>query len=300
MNYLEIAQDNVADKYPLIVYAKPDYATLPPGAILGTWAISIPGKLRYIMDRESELAPGVMPSDLTRAWLHDAYNLPIKKRREQTIAECYPHPQKALVGKYEDCAYVDIRQAYLRILRLGYNMDYLRNSYIGVNFQPVPKIVEDNKMSYAVAVAMSHSQTSQIQIMGKKGPFTSNHFNIYSNPGLYNFASDTLSAIASEVLRIFGDKVKYVNTDGYIIEMPYVGALMRVIESWGFTSRIKHYGLTSIWGVGSWRVGTERTKYKNMHPQNFLSAMPDKHDSLWLKARVAKLIEETGYRLSQL
>jgi hypothetical protein len=297
MDYIGIAEQTIAERYPLLIYSPPPPFGIPAGAILGTWAISVPGKMRYILDRTKELAPGVMPSDLTRSWLHDAYNLPIKQRKEQVQAECYPHPQKALIGHYGECAYVDIRKAYIKILELGYNMDYLKGQYLGVNFQPVPEQVQNNKLSYAVAVSMSNSILSQIQIMGHEGPFTSSHFNIYSNPSLYHFASDTLASIASECLRIFGDRIKYVNTDGYIVELKDVEALQRVIKSWGFDSRVKFQGETWIWGVGSWRVGGERTKRKDPNPSNFLSPMPDKNESLWLKKRVSRLLDESLYRL---
>jgi hypothetical protein len=288
-DYIGIAQQHIADTYPTLVYWKPPMSHLPPGAILGTWAYSVPGKVRYMLNKDAEIARGVLPSDLSRTWIKDVVTLPIKSRREQVDAKCYPLPLHARRGIYGECAYVDIKGAYINILQLGYNLEYLRNRYVGANFMEVPQQLKDNKLSYATAVSMSKSKLTAISVMGKEGPFTNRTFNLYSNPGLYNLASDTLASIASEVLRIFGQHIHYVNTDGYIIDRSLADNLIEVIHSWGFHARIKYEGQAEIFGVAAWRIGDKSTRRYDDNALDFTSTLPIKSESIWLKKRLTAL-----------
>jgi len=288
-DYLLMAQRHIGELYPTIVYRQPMLSELPKGAIIGTWAYSIQHDKRYILDKSREMAPGVMPMDVTRAWIKDTITLPIRARKEQLTQKNYPLPNFAHTGYWGDCAYVDIKGAYLNILRLGYNVEYLQGKYVGAAFAPVPQIVEKEKFCYAVAVAMSNSQRTNISVKGEDGIVTHKHFNAYSNPSLYKLASDTLSSIASEALRIFTNKIHYINTDGYIIESAFVDPLIRVISSWGFDARVKAQGETWVYGVGSWKCGSKRTRRYGENHLDFQSVMPDKDISLWLKRRVSKL-----------
>lgn len=289
MNYIAIAEQNVADLYPLIIYDKPQISQLPKGAIIGTWAYSIPNKVRYILDKTREISKGVMPGDLTRAWIRDAYNLPIKLRKEQVNGKHYQLPLVSKRGAHGECSYVDIKAAYLHILSLGYDVEYEQNKYLGCNLITVPEQIAANKMSYAMAVAMSNSQRSNITIKGDNGLFETNSFNIYSNPCLYAVACDVLASVASEVMRVLGDNVKYVNTDGYIVASGKEQVVIDICNSWGFTARVKHQGETIVHGAASWQVGNAKTSRYNPNAQDYVSPMPDKPTSLWLKRNFTKL-----------
>lgn len=291
MNYIDIAQATIAERYPLIVYDKPQMSLLPNGTILGTWAYSVPGKVRFILDKSKEIVPGVMPSDLTRTWLHDQYTLPIRLRKSQVNVQHHPLPTMAKVGKCGDCAYVDIRSAYLMFLKMGYDLEYEPRKYIGVRFSSVPHEITENKLCYAVAVAMANSKSTNISVLGEHGPFTTHQFNIYSNPCLYALASDVLSAIASQVIREYGDKIRYVNTDGYIIDRAYADRLVETIAQWGFDSRIKYEGQSEIFGVGSWKVGSSRTRRINTGATDFVSELPSADEVRWLQQRLTKIAQ---------
>lgn len=292
MDYIAATQQYVADNYPIIVYGKPPISDLPPGSILGTWAYSVPGKMRFILDRTVELAAGVLPADVTRTWIKDEYELPFRRRKVQ-MGGHYPVPLHARRGNYGDCCYVDIRGAYLKILSLGYDVEYRQGHYIGANPRPVPTQIAANKFCYAIAVSMSGSALSNLSIKGKDDIFTARPYNMYSNPCLFNLAQDTLCAIGSEMLAVLGDNLHYINTDGFIVKRELAQSAINIINSWGFQARIKYEGETTIRGVASWKVGTEETRRFNPNANDFTSKMMDKPDRLWLKKRWQKWTEYT-------
>lgn len=289
MNYIAIAEQNVADNYPLIIYAKPQISELPKGAIIGTWAYSVPGKVRYILDKTREVSKGVMPGDLTRAWIRDAYKLPIRLRKSQINSKHYQLPLVSMRGAHGLCSYVDIKAAYLHILSLGYDVEYEHGLYLGSNRIVVPEQIAANKMSYAMAVAMSNSQRSSVSIKGDNGIFETNSFNIYSNPCLYAIACDVLASVASEIIRVLGENVKYVNTDGYIVASGKEQTVIDICNSWGFNARVKHEGETFVHGAASWQVGQARTSRYNPNANDYMSPLPDKNQSLWLKRNFTRL-----------
>ncbi len=288
IDYIGIAQQRIADEYPTIVYGKPAIQDLPAGTILGTWAYSVPHVARFILARDLELATGVLPADVSRAWIRDQYKLPLRRRKQQ-IFKPFVLPLHAQVAKFPDCAYVDIKGAYLRILSLGYDVEYIPGRYIGCDPRAVPDQIRDNKFCYAIAVAMSSSRRGNITVVGKEGVFTHTPYNMFSNPCLYALACDTLNAIGAEVLAVMGDKVHYINTDGYIVDREFVEPLQKIINSWGFTSRIKADGPTQIFGVGSWICGDEKTQRRDGAAKDFTSKLADRDQRKWLKARWQKL-----------
>lgn len=298
MDYLTLAQMELSEKYPHVTYGNPPISELPPGTIIGTWAYSVPGKLRIIRDRNRELAAGVLPADVTRTWLRDVYKLPIARRKSQ-FNRHYVLPIHAQKGQWGDCAYVDIKQAYLNILKFGYDLEYVRMKYLAVTPIEIPTVIRQNKFCYSIAVAMSNSKMSHISIVGKESVFEQKSFNMFSNPCLYAFACELLSAIASEVMALMGKFVYYINTDGYIVPTKYIYHLTDIIGSWGLTSAIKHMGDTEVFGVASWRVGEQRTTRFNPSAQNFSSVLPDKDERRWLKSRFAKLEQMYGILLTR-
>lgn len=298
MDYLNITQMSIAEQYPVISYSNPPMHLLAPGTIIGTWAYSLPGKVRFILAANRELAPGVLPADVTRTWLRDVYNLPIRRRKTQFNSH-YVLPLHARKGKWGDCAYVDIKQAYLQVLKYGFDLEYVRGKYLAVDPVEIPAVIKDNKFCYSIAVAMANSKTSNIAIMGKEHIFEQTKFNVFSNPCLYAFACELLSSVASEVMALMGNFCYYINTDGFIVPAKYVYHLIDIIGSWGLHCAIKHVGDTEIFGVASWKVGDSQTSRYNPTAQNFTSVMPDKSERLWLKQIFTKLQQKYDILLTE-
>jgi len=268
MSYIDLASEHIAEQYPLIVYGKPALSELPVGSIIGTWAYSVPTKVKFILDRGYELAPGVLPADVSRAWIRTEYDLPLRRKKNQLVRS-YKVPVHAIVGNHGECSYVDIRAAYLHILSLGYDVEYRFKHYIASDPHKVPEEIAKHKMCYAIAIAMSGSILSSIEIKGNNGFFQHKPMNMYSNPCLYNLAQDTLNAIGAEVLSVLGNKCVYMNTDGFIVKAGYERYVEDIITTWGFSSRVKHSGDTEVRGVGSWKVGDEHTKRWDARAGNF-------------------------------
>jgi len=191
MDYIALAQEHIAELYPYILYTKPTVKSLPPGAILGTWQYSVPHKMRFILAPDMEMAAGVLPGDVSRAWIKDEYKLPLRRRKDQ-LGRGFSVPLFAKRGVYGQCGYVDIKGAYLKILSLGYNLEYILGKYIGCDPRPIPEQIAAKKFCYSIAVSMSACAQSSITIVGKEGVFMHRPMNIYSNPCLFNLAQDTL------------------------------------------------------------------------------------------------------------
>jgi hypothetical protein len=288
IDYIAIATDHVANLYPEgLFYFKPPMRLLPRGTIIGNWAYSVPGKLRYILDREAEIAPGVMPGDLARAWIRDQYLLPLRRRTEQ-LFHYYSVPLHARRGKHGDCYYVDISGAYRHILGLGFNVEYEFGRYIGAEPRPLPSQIAQHKTVYSVAVAMSSNGISDFLVVGREGLFHRRPYNLFSNPCLYALAGDTLNAMGSEMLAVLGENCVYVNTDGYIVKEGYEQYAIDIIHSWGFEAKIKEQGETIVRGTASWRVGEAQTKRFNRQAEDYTSILMPKEDRLWLKKRWIK------------
>lgn len=288
--YIGLAQQHIADNYPHIVYANPNPQTLESGTIMGSWAYSLPHRHRIITNRERELAVGVLPADVTRAWLNDCYKLPLRRRKSQ-LNRNYVLPIHALRGEYGDCAYIDIKSAYLSILSLGFDVEYIPNKYIAVDPVAIPVDISSNKFCYSIAVAMSTTKISTISIMGREqNIFSVKKFNIYSNPCLYALAGDVLNGVAAEALAVLGDRIKYANTDGFVVESKYSDYLLDIIASWGFVARVKLRGSTNIGGVGSWRIGERSTKRFDKNAHDFTCELMPKSERLWLKKRFSALM----------
>lgn len=284
MDYIAIAQQHIAELYPVIMYMKPLVKDLPPGAILGTWQYSIPGKKRYILAPDMELAAGVLPGDVARAWVKDEYNLPLRRRKSQ-LERGYTVPLYAKRGSYGQCGYVDIKGAYLKILSLGYNLEYILGKYIGCDPRPVPTQIAGTKFCYSIAVSMSASPISNLTVMGKEGTFIHRPMNLFSNPCLFNLAQDTLNGIGTMILSELGEHVHYANTDGYIVDEEYIDETISIIRQWGFDAALKHYGQAEIRGVASWRVGTKETRRFDARAVDFSGRFMDIEHSRWLLKR---------------
>jgi hypothetical protein len=119
--------------------------------------------------------------------------------------------------------------------------------------------------------------------MGKTGTFAHRPMNMFSNPCLFGLAQDTLNGIAVDVINNLGDAVKYINTDGFIVDADKQWQCIDIINSWGFNVAIKAFGQTEIRGVASYICGERATKRFDSHAQDFQSKMMDSDDMRWLK-----------------
>jgi hypothetical protein len=289
---LEFAQMDIAERYPCISYQHPSLFQLPTGTILGSFSYSIPGKIRYILNKSVEIAPGLLPADLTRAWLRADYNLPVKLRKAQLKETSYPIPFRAKHCDERELAYVDMTKAFVNFLTLGYDLEYVRGRYIGVRISEVPDIIRQNKLCYAVAVSMSNSQLTNISIMGKDGPFVNHAYNVFSNPLLYNLVRDGLAAIARDMLDRFGDLIHYVNCDGYIIERDKSQDLIEALAEWGFHARVKNEGVGRVNGLSSYWIGGVKTVRQAVPGStDGQSDLPTVDETRWLKIRLQKFME---------
>lgn len=282
-NYLELAKLQVQMNYEYVVYGTPTVKELPPGAVMGTWCISVPGKVRYILSREMELAPGVLPGDVARAWVRYNYDLPIKRRRDQK--RTFALPIMARRGVYPDGVYLDIRHAYLDILgAVGYDVDYRLGKYLAAHPVLLPDDVVKTKWVYAIIIAMSAGARSRMVIKSKEhGLIGRASFNVFSNPCLYALASEVLASIAKQVLKEYPDQTFYINTDGYIVDPRVQDGVEQIVRAWGFDIREKARGETEIWGVGAWRCGAEKTLRHDSKAQDFCIALPECKEASWLQ-----------------
>jgi hypothetical protein len=291
VDYVAIAADRIMDRYKMIVYGHPQLSDMPPGTIVGTWAYSVPHVARFILDREREMKPktGVMPADVTRAWLNDVYKLPLRFRKSQVSQPVNRAPQLAHVGKWGECAYVDVSKAFRNIVSLGFDLEYVRDKYLMVRPVPLPDIVANTKMCYSLAVSISKNQESRVPILGKTGRiFTPSHFNVYSNPMLWLLALDSEAAIARMAVSRFGSAIHYINADGFIINAEKADALQSLIADCGLQSKVKAFGDTQVYGPGQWQCGEGRTK--TLRPgKNIESLDVSLPTAKWLTKRLAKL-----------
>lgn len=282
--YLEVAQDYLAEMYPLLSYSHPTDAEIPPGGIIGTWAISVPHKIRFILAPDMELAPGVLPGDLTRAWIRTEYNLPIRRRKAQ-LAHNYNVPLHARVGLWGDCSYIDIRAAYLQVLSMGYDVEYLAGKYIGAAPIQVPDEIAKHKLCYSMAISSAASPLSSFEIMGHNGRFEHKPMNMFSNPSLYNLAQDTLNGIGAEIISVLGENCVYSHTDGFIVKAGFEQQTVDIINDWGFKARVKYAGETEVRGVASYKVGNQVTERFDKPALDYTSKLMPLEESAWLKKR---------------
>lgn len=292
IDYIQLAAEHIARLYDYVSYAQPPLMDLPPGSIIGHFAYSVPGKIRFILNRAEEIAPGVLPGDLARAWIKDNYPLPVHRRGDE-LKIGYSVPNYARIGKFGDCAYVDIKKAYARVLAMGWDVEYILGRYFMGEPKPVPPQIAANKTAYGIAISTSGNRFSRLTIMGReKQTFVHRPFNLFSNPCLFNLARETLNGIGSEWLSVLRDNVVYMNTDGVIVKNRCIENAIDIARSWGFEARIKENdkgeeirGDTEIWGVGSYRVGDYATRRHDPFAKDFCEPLMSRGDRLWLKTR---------------
>lgn len=273
----------------------PPLSELPPGTVVGISAYTHEPSKRRWLDPSALVAPNVTSSDAARCFLRSAYNLPLRRRRDQQTAA--PVPLLVRRGRYPDAVYVDIKSTYKGIVEaFGFDVEYRRSAYLSVNIErtPLPDLVKDNKRAYAAIVAMSSSYESVMQRWDGNKLVTFKVRNVFHQPCLWALTRDILLGVYSQMYWNF--KLYYANTDGYIISRHDLDDALELIQSWGFASSIKGSGNAVIHGVGSYEIGVRKTE-RVSESENF-STLPLGPRALgWIKQRVAPRLAEV-YGLS--
>lgn len=267
-------------------YGLPPVRELPVGTVIGLSAYTNEAlKLRWL-DPKSLVAENITASDAARCFLKASYKLPVRRRRDQlhTAARL---PLLVRRGRYADAAYVDIKSTYKGVVEaFGYDVEYRRNGYLSANPHPtpLPPLVRENKRAYAAIVALAASPVSVMQRWTGEKVETFRATNVYSQPCLWSLTRDILLAVYSQMFMEF--TLRYVNTDGYILDARHADAAKALLESWGFASSVKGRGAAVIHGVGSYSIGSVRTA-REAHSENFATLPMAFWSVRWLKRRVA-------------
>lgn len=279
VDYISIARQYIHEHYPRIEYRKPTLQELEPGTIVGTWSWSKLEHYKYILPDAPMVDIDVMPADLARAWVNYNYSLPLRRRKTQHRS--YLIPLKALKGLYPDCAYVDIKGAYRRVLSYGYDVDYKIGGWLQSNPIHIGKQMAREKFAYSIAVAMSARARGHIEIKTKEGKMTEvRNFNIYSNPCLYALASEILACTATIVSKYI--PTYYIHTDGYIIPNRYVETFGRIMSDLNWKWSTKAVGNAEVYGVASWKVGAKKTLRRDVAAHDFETQLPSMDIAKWL------------------
>jgi hypothetical protein len=166
---------------------------------------------------------------------------------------------------------------------MGYDVEYRPGKYIAAWTTPIPDVIQQHKFCYSIAVSMSANSVSNITVKGHEGLFNTRPFNIFSNPCLFNLAQDTLNGIASDVLHNLGERVHYVNTDGFIVDAECQWECVDIIAQWGFDVKVKGYGATKVEGVGAYSVGDLKSKRHNTSHHDFSNKIMGYAEACWLR-----------------
>ena len=281
---LERTAERVQSMFPTILYEQPFAKDLPDGTILGTYAYSLRGKVRWITKRDAEIIPGVLPGDLARQWVRENYALPIRRRKDQNRS--YVLPLRAIRGKYVAGAYVDISKAYRRVLELvGYDVDYRIGKYLSATPIQLAEEFYLYKPLYQQCVAISATYLSTIPTIKNGEVVTRRVRNVFHNPCLYAFASEMLACYVGEVVNNF--RCAYANTDGVIVDVRDADGVIQLASDYQCTAKIDAQGHTEVWGVGSYVVGERRSKRQDANPSTvFQTALPSKELAKWMRVRL--------------
>jgi len=261
----------------------PDLSSLPPGTVLGSYVYTIPAQRLRFYDRSAQAvgAPaGITPLDLAREWLRLAFDLPLRRRRDQRN----PAPPVLLAIKTHapDLVYLDIAGAYRTILEaVGYDVEYKRYRYLSARATRLPPLITRNKRAYAGIVAISSHYYSLLQKIDQEGISSIKVRNIFYQPSLFSVVRDVLSGVYHDVLGL--PTLVYANTDGYIVRAPYADLVRHKIEVWGFSVKTKAEGEGEVYGVSSYRVGAMRTNRLGSH--NIISPTLGASATYWLRKR---------------
>ena len=187
-------------------------------------------------------------------------------------------PQYALPGVYEDCVMVDLSSAYWNIIRrIGYTVRYRPGKSLGVS-DPIEWFPwSENKLARAMLLTTALESgiwwwDGDARISFEK------KFNALYQPMLVAAVYDTLHGVAADAK----DLLLYYNVDGGIIRQAHLPLWNEIASSWGLPYKIKAAGYALVRSVGSYQIGSLKTKGKqqvNRYHDNLKARNP------WLRSR---------------
>ncbi|RMD73861.1 MAG: hypothetical protein D6823_12560 [Chloroflexi bacterium] len=278
------------EKYD-VHFGLPDLSELPDGTVVGITAYTHePSKQRWI-EPKAQVLPKVTASDLARLFLQSAYDLPIRRRKDQLNPSQLPLFVRK--GTYPDCVYIDIKSTYRSIVEaFGFDVEYRLGSYLSCDTGiRLPDDLRKCKAAYASVVSLSANYKSVMQV--KRGARLETVYvrNVYHQPCLWSLTRDLLHAVYTAMF--YNVRLFYANTDGYIVRRKDLELSESIIASFGFTSSIKATGNAVVYGVGSYRIGKVATK-RVSHSENFGTKPMPRHYVSWLRQRTLPLLSKVS------
>lgn len=161
----------------------------------------------------------------------------------------------------EDATYVDLKSAFWSIMMLlGWNVDYYPSKWIVKGKAPDDYPLSEHKQARNSLVTCGLSTPLRMWT-GKKvtRQFARNN---HINMGLWAIIMDTLHAIAAYARQL--DAV-YIHTDGYILPSEKAKDLLTIIREFGLYASVKASGISTVIGMGNWKVGNKATKFYGRH-----------------------------------
>lgn len=273
-----------------------ELGNIEDNVILGSFSWYYMGaKRKEILRRFALLFDDVIttPSELSRTYLELKY--PKQRALKAQITEFRrgrSAPLYAKPIKYDEGVYIDIRSAYWQILQIiGWDVDYYPNNWIGRG-QPMDDFpYADIKLSRnCLVTAGLPSETTFWN--GKAQQFkTLRSQNRTLNLAVWSATMDILHGAAWDAVAA---GAAYAHTDGYICHRSRVDAVQSALLAWGLESRIKAYGETQVYGVGSYTIGNKSTKTPRSKPVAYDGLILNSYNA-WLRRRVKFFAERTSF-----
>jgi hypothetical protein len=86
---------------------------------------------------------------------------------------------------------------------------------------------------------------------------------------------------------MLGPDCHYIHTDGFIVRSGRERDVFQILADYGFRGGVKAEGDTEIFGVASWKVGTEITRRHDKSPTDFSSPIMGKEQRTWLRKQLS-------------
>lgn len=234
-------------------------------AKLGSFALTTK-KERYILDEyainyEGKIeTPGHHFSTICK-------NISFPKKTQYSDNLSYPY--RAIPCKYPYCFYIDVRRAFAQITQVfGLDCSHREGRYMAFGTTPLPEIFNDSKIMRALLIS-GVGPKSTLQEW-KNGQLTKRQFpNRNHAPMLSRAILGFLHAVASELSPF----TLYHHTDGFIIRYIHLRRVCDWLDRHGILYSIKAEGITEVYGVGSYRIGEQRTRNHHIQQQS--------HSNIW-------------------
>lgn len=173
-------------------------------------------------------------------------------------------------------AYVDIQSAFAQIyLPMTLDMHYCLedSSFCGrgeIPFLWTPELLAQKKVRNSVIGCIKSNTIRH----ARKGKITEKRIESKTlAPDLWGYIMHTLHAVASDALECFGKHIRYINNDGYIVDLNTSVLLQEfLLEKWAFTSKVKGQSERGkLNGFGSFDIGTYKTRSQTRGGMPFTS-----------------------------